>query len=430
MSDRYDETLEYLYQQLPMFQRLGGPAIKKDLRNILELMRVLGYPHHSLPAIHIAGTNGKGSVTHLTAAIYQAQGFRVGCYTSPHYKDFRERIKINASFIPKDFVVNFVDQLKPEIEDIQPSFFELTVAMAFQYFHEEKVDIALIETGLGGRLDSTNVLTPLLSVITNIGYDHQEFLGDTLPEIAAEKAGIIKPKVPALIGEYQPEVWEVFQRKAEEQRSVLHKAEDILQINDWIQEGGKSQFTFQTNSKESKPVKVNSDVWGSYQKKNFRTAIATIELLQEKIQVSENAIVEGLSNVRSSTYFLGRCQVVSEKPAILFDSAHNVDGMRALLEQVDTLDFQNLHVVFAAVKDKKLDSVLDVLPSKARYYITRPDIPRALDEKDLEVLFRKEGFNAKSFPRSSDALAVARQAASDKDLILVCGSIFLVAELI
>lgn len=430
MSDRYGETLDFLYQQLPMFQRVGAPAMKKDLRNSLELMRVLQYPHLSLPAIHIAGTNGKGSVTHLLAAIYQAAGYRVGCYTSPHYKDFRERIKINGEFVSKEFVVDFVDQIKPHIQELEPSFFELTVAMAFQYFREEQVDLAIIETGLGGRLDSTNVLTPLLSIITNIGYDHQEFLGGTLPEIAGEKAGIIKPKVPVLIGEFQEEVWSVFEKKAEEQRSVIHRADQIIELSNWKLGNEKVEFAYRELSSESPVNLIESDVWGAYQQKNFRTALAAVSLLKGKVRASEEAIHDGLSNVRGTTFFLGRCQIKSTNPTILFDSAHNVDGMKALLSQLESLDYKRLHVVFGAVKDKKLKPVIEILPEKAFYYLAKPNIPRGLDERELKEKFDQQGLNAESFLDSRLAYENAKKAASPDDLILVCGSIFLVAELI
>lgn len=428
MAMNYAETLEFLYQQLPMFQRQGAPALKKDLRNTIELLRLLGHPHLTLPTIHIAGTNGKGSVTHILAAIYQEAGFSVGCYTSPHYKDFRERIKINGEFISEADVVEFVDEMKPEIESVQPSFFELTVAMAFAYFKKKKVDIAIIETGLGGRLDSTNVITPLLSVITNIGWDHMDFLGNSLQEIAGEKAGIIKPKVPALIGERQKEVEKVFVKRTEEQRAPLYYAEDVVEIKEWQQGITATGFEYKVLDEESPSDwnAVTTDLWGTYQEKNMRTALAAVSLLQDKYRVEDQVIVSGLRNIRSKTHFLGRCHIQGESPMVLLDSAHNIDGMRELLQQVDQLPYDKLHIVFGTVSDKDPSKVVSILPENAEYYLCKPNIPRGREADELMGFFK--GKSASSYPSVIDAFNAAKANANEDDLVLVCGSIFVVAE--
>ena len=323
----YQETLDFLYEQLPMFQRVGDQAYKKDLSNTLALLESIGNPHHSLRSIHIAGTNGKGSVTHILAAVLQETGLRVACYTSPHYKDFRERIKINGELIPESFIVEFVSKNLQSIQKIQPSFFEITVVMAFAYFAEAGVDLAVIETGMGGRLDSTNVITPLLSIITNISFDHQQFLGDTLAKIAFEKAGIIKPSIPVLIGELQSETHPVFIKRAHEDKSYLYYAKDLVTIQDFTSSFSGSSFKLVF---EDKILELKTDLSGEYQEKNIRTALAAIELLRDQFSIDDRVIINGLQSVRTKTYFLGRSMQLNEKPLVVLESAHNEAGIKEL----------------------------------------------------------------------------------------------------
>ena len=417
----YQETLDFLYQQLPMFQRQGPTAYKKDLGNTYALMEVLGEPYKKFPAIHIAGTNGKGSVTHIIASILQETGLKVGYYTSPHYKDFRERIKINGEPVSQEFITSFVEGLRPDIDRIQPSFFEITVAMAFEYFAEQQVDIAVIETGLGGRLDSTNVLKPILSVITNIGYDHQNLLGDTLPEIAGEKAGIIKPNTPALVGQRQTEVESVFLEKAKKVGTSITYSDEIVQIGDWNQSNARSRFLWSEDSYES-------DLWGNYQLQNIQTSLAALLIIKDHFSINTNQLRNGLLKVRSNTGFLGRCQILGREPLIIVDGAHNINGLEALLENLRDLDFEKLHVVFGTVSDKDPQKSIALLPKKATYYLARPDIPRGMNALELQMAFDANGLSSDAYDSVSEALQSARRASSSKDLVLVCGSIFVVAE--
>ena len=420
----YQETLTYMYSQLPMYQRQGAVALKKDLGNIMELMVAMGSPHEQLQCVHIAGTNGKGTTAHLIAAGLQPHGLKVGMYTSPHYIDFRERIKINGSFITEQSVVAFVKEYRSVFERVRPSFFEMTVAMAFHYFTQQQVDVAIIEVGLGGRLDSTNIITPILSVITNISYDHQAMLGDTLPLIAAEKAGIIKPAVPVVVGEYQSEVAPVFADKARLMNVPLtyadqhvelvptdHGVDCMLQGQMWLQS-------------------VQIDITSSVQKKNLTTAIYALSELRTMLNLNPNLITEGLSDVASLTYYIGRYQLLSTSPKTIADSAHNVAGVAELMQYIAASSYENLHIVIGVVADKDLTEMLTMLPTDAMYYYVKADIPRGLATAELCTQASVIGLRGTSYGSVAEGYTAAQIAASTDDLVLVMGSIFVVAEVL
>ncbi|MBP6389619.1 MAG: bifunctional folylpolyglutamate synthase/dihydrofolate synthase [Flavobacteriales bacterium] len=403
----YSETLAYLYAQLPMFQRIGKAAYKDDLRNTQALMDLLGHPDRGLHCVHVAGTNGKGSTSHLVASVLQEAGYKVGLHTSPHLKDVRERFRINGSMIPEPELVRFVEDHKAGFEPINASFFEWGVALAFWWFRQENVDIAVVETGMGGRLDSTNVVTPEVSVITNIGWDHMDFLGHTLEAIAAEKAGIMKAGVPAVIGEAAGEVAKVFWRKAEELSVPL-------------------VFVDQTTA-----LVHPSALAGAHQERNTRTALATIEVLRGKgWRISEEQIALGLSNVIENTGLQGRWQILAEPPLTIADVAHNVDGIRAVKGMLERLPFDALHIVFGAVNDKDLGSVLHELPVGATYYYCKADIPRGLDAEELRAQASFHGLKGSTYPSVQAAYRAAFSAAALNDLVLITGSVFVVAEVL
>ncbi|MCB9227044.1 MAG: bifunctional folylpolyglutamate synthase/dihydrofolate synthase [Chitinophagales bacterium] len=423
----YPETLDYIFSKLPMFQRVGDKAFKKDLTNIIALLKTLDNPHNYFKTIHIAGTNGKGSTTHIIASILQESGLKVACYTSPHYIDFRERIKINGIYISEQFVVDFINKIEPLIDEIKPSFFEITVAMAFQYFKEQKVDVAVVETGLGGRLDSTNIITPLLSVITNISFDHTNMLGNTLAEIAKEKAGIIKPNIPVVIGEYQEEIENVFRNKAKECNSQLYYAKEIVELYNF-----NSNFegsTFETYFNKQKMV-YTTDLYGNYQKKNIQTALASIFLLKKDFNITQNNIKDGLREVRKNTTFMGRNTILATVPKILADSAHNKAGIENLLETIKQISYQNLHVVYGTVADKDISAVLEKLPKKASYYFCKANIPRGLDAIELKNKAQQFNLLGENYKSVFLAFKQAKENAEKEDLILITGSIFVVAEVL
>ncbi len=431
-NNRYSETLDFLYTQLPMFQRVGAPAMKKDLSNTLVLLEYLDNPHRKFTSIHIAGTNGKGSVTHMLGAVLQGgieKQRRVGLYTSPHYRDFRERIKINDDYIIESAVVDFVDRCRPAIGEIRPSFFEITVAMAFDYFARQKVDVAVVETGLGGRLDSTNVLIPMLSIITNISYDHQQFLGDTLPEIAGEKAGIIKERVPVVIGETQAETRPVFNAKAMAQEAPVTYADQHFRAVAREENLGRTFFDVYRND-ELAYENLELDAAGPYQHKNLQTVLQSVELLRESFSLTENQLRYGLARLREMTRFIGRWQVIGENPTVLCDSAHNEGGLRLVAERLEKLDYDRLHMVIGTVNDKDVRKMLSLLPSQATYYFARPDIPRGLEAERLQEVGEELGQKGDAYPSVREALAAAKRKADSKDLIFVGGSIFVVAEAI
>ncbi|MBP6730446.1 MAG: bifunctional folylpolyglutamate synthase/dihydrofolate synthase [Chitinophagales bacterium] len=391
-----------------MFQRVGAAAYRSDLTNIIKLCDILGNPQKDLKCIHVAGTNGKGSVTHIIASILQEQGYKVGVFVSPHYKDYRERIKINGKHISKKFVSSFVENNKEKFKNIQASFFEISTAMAFEYFKQKEVDYAVIETGMGGRLDSTNIITPLLSVITNISYDHQQFLGNTLPKIAGEKAGIIKPGIPVVIGETQKETKPVFIAKAKALKSPI-----------WFAD------------KELKGIKYRTDLHGSYQQKNIPTALMAIDVLKKSsIKISNKAISKGIKHVAQNTAFIGRWMVMDKKPLTIFDSAHNQAGIKEVTKNLSKLKYNKLHFVYGTVADKDIAPVLKLLPKKATYYFCKADIPRGLDAATLATqaaVFQLKGIH---YPSVKAALKAAQNEATKKDLILVSGSVFVVAEVL
>ena len=428
----YDETLRFLYSQLPMYQRQGNAAYKEDLSNTLVLDNYFEHPHRQFKTIHIAGTNGKGSTSHMLASILQSAGYKVGLYTSPHLKDFRERIKINGNFIPKDVVTRFVEKAKPVIDEIQPSFFELTVLMAFDYFKKEKVDIAVIETGMGGRLDSTNIITPVLSIITTIGFDHTKFLGNTLPKIATEKAGIIKPNIPVVIGDKSDETKFIFIDKAKKENAPLSFATEFFQI-DYVLQAVEEYQVFNVKQKNSIVYRdLKLDLLGNYQQKNLLTVLTAIETLKsfESLQISNDAIYEGLSNVITNTGLLGRWQVLSYNPTIVFDVAHNKDGLQSVFSQVANTPYKRLHIVAGFVNDKMIDDILPLFPENAQYYFCEADIPRALPLNDLLRKAKQYNLNGLGYGSVKLAFETAQKNADNYDMILVTGSTFVVAEVV
>jgi dihydrofolate synthase/folylpolyglutamate synthase len=423
----YEETLAFLYERLPMFSRIGAQAVKPGLDNIERLCDSLGEPQSAFPSIHIAGTNGKGSVSHMLASVLMACGYRTGLYTSPHLRDFRERIRIDGEMMPAHDIVSFTERIMPEIERLSPSFFEITVAMAFHHFAKERVDIAIVETGLGGRLDSTNIVVPEVSVITNIGWDHMNLLGDTLPAIAAEKAGIIKHRVPVVIGEPDDETMPVFERRASELAAPLTLATDARRVLQVETTGLLLRVT--TEDQKGGAESWELDLTGSYQSRNLLTVLATVDRLREKGWRLDTSIVrEGLRRTAAVTGLQGRWQTIRQVPRIVLDVAHNEPGMRELLRQLYEIHYERLHVVTGMVRDKDVASVLSLLPGDARYYFTRAGIPRALPEHELRDRAAELGLVGNAYPDVDAALGAALSAAGPSDFILVCGSVFLVGE--
>ncbi len=427
----YQQTIDYLYAQLPMFSRVGAIAYKEDLHNTIALCEALDNPQTKFKSIHIAGTNGKGSTSHMLAAMLQQAGYKTGLYTSPHLKDFRERIKINGKMVSESFVIEFVERTKKLSEAIQPSFFELTVAMAFDYFVQQQVDIAVIETGLGGRLDSTNIITPILSIITNIGYDHMNILGDTLEKIAYEKAGIIKPFVPVVIGEYIHETRPVFENKATTCNAPIHFAQEQYAVSN-IHSGNRELNCDITNTVNNIKESFSLDLNGLYQAKNLRTVLCAEGILIEQgFMIPNEAEKYALANVKKITGLLGRWDVIAESPIVVLDVAHNEDGIRQVLEQVDSFQQsqkKQVHFVIGMVKDKEVSKVLSMLPKDAIYYFTNAHIPRALSANDLQAKAGEYGLEGNHFDDVNEAIISAKQQAAANDLIIVCGSVFLVGE--
>jgi dihydrofolate synthase/folylpolyglutamate synthase len=423
----YAQTLEYLFTQLPMFSRVGAAAYNPDLTNTIRLCEALGNPQHQFKSIHIAGTNGKGSTSHMLASILQTAGYKTGLYTSPHLVDFRERIKIDGIYCSKEFVIEFTQKIKPLIASIQPSFFEITVAMAFSYFAEQKVDIAVIEVGLGGRLDSTNIITPEVSIITNIGLDHTQFLGDTIPQIASEKAGIIKKDVPCIVSEYTEETKPVFDAAAIHTSlaygSELFTILDIKYAHDYL---GVQVLNKQTDGIQTYQLDLN----GSYQAKNLQGVLGAVSILQTKgWQITNQHILDGLIHVKKNTGLYGRWQMIGTNPTTVVDVAHNVAGIQTLLAQIKLVNHQQLHIVFGMVKDKDIDSVLALLPTQATYYFTQAQIERAIDATELQQKAERHDLKGNAYQTVNAAIAAAQKQAHATDLIVVCGSVFLVGEI-
>jgi dihydrofolate synthase/folylpolyglutamate synthase len=424
----YKQTLDWMFTKLPMFTRIGSAAIKKDLDNTIKLCAHLDNPQHSFKSIHIAGTNGKGSVSHILASILQSAGYRTGLYTSPHLLDFRERIKVNGKEIPESSVIRFIEENKALMEQIEPSFFEMTVAMAFDYFRNEKVDYAIIETGLGGRLDSTNIITPILSVITNISYDHQNLLGESLELIAAEKAGIIKPDVPVVIGNAQASIKSIFNSKALEMGSKIRYAEETFRVSSSTYKNGSLEILY-ANANTGNEIIIDSVLGGKYQLENIATVLAAIaELNQIGLKLSSSKVKEGIKDVKKQTGFLGRWEIISNNPLVICDVAHNEAGLRSVFEQIKTIPHDKLRLVYGMVKDKDIEKALSLLPSNAIFYFTQPDIPRALDVVVLAEKASENGLKGKHFSKISEACKVAIAEAKAEDIVLVAGSIFVVAE--
>ncbi|MBM3411975.1 MAG: bifunctional folylpolyglutamate synthase/dihydrofolate synthase [Bacteroidetes bacterium] len=422
----YQETLQFLYEKLPEFSRIGEPAYKKDIHNTIALCHALNNPQHKFKSIHIAGTNGKGSVSHMLASILQEAGYKTGLYTSPHLVDFRERIKINGQLISQQDVVEFTQRLLPLFESINPSFFEVTVAMAYDYFAQQQVDIAVIETGLGGRLDSTNIITPTLSIITNIGWDHMQLLGDSLEKIAVEKAGIIKTKVPVVIGKMQKESWPVFLEKATQLNAPITLAENAHTIDHFYWE--KDKLFIKVNSVKSQTL-FELDLTGIYQCTNLITVLSAVEQLTKAgFAISPLALHKGLSHAKKSTGLLGRWEEIRPNPKLVLDVAHNADGIEQVLLQLQHIHFNKLHLILGMAKDKDCERVLDILPKQAVLYFTQAHLPRAMPATMLTALAAKKQLQGTTHEHVNDAIAAALQCAMPNDLLIVFGSIFLVAE--
>jgi dihydrofolate synthase / folylpolyglutamate synthase len=424
----YQETIDYLYAKLPMFSRIGAAAIKKDLHNTIALCEGLDNPHQKFKSIHIAGTNGKGSVSHMLAAILQTAGYKTGLYTSPHLHDFRERIKVNGEMVSEAFVIDFTKNIQPQIEAIEPSFFEITVAMAFDYFAQQQVDVAVIETGLGGRLDSTNIITPELSIITNIGWDHMNLLGNTLDKIAFEKAGIIKQHIPAVIGEALAETRPVFEQKAKELQAPIVFAEEQWSVEEAILQN--SLLTVTVKNQQTHTVETYSlDLPGLYQTKNLCTVLTAVEQLQQSDwYIKDEHVHTALSHTKKINGLHGRWELLQQHPTIVLDVGHNEDGVKQIVHQLNNSSFRQLHIIIGMVKDKEIDKVLALLPKQATYYFTKAQIPRALDEPTLKEKAKNYCLNGETFADVNLALASAKEKAAKEDMILVCGSVFLVGE--
>ncbi len=429
-AEEYAQTLQYLYDRLPMFQRIGAAAYRNDLSRIRAMAAHLGHPEKKFVSVHIAGTNGKGSVSHMLASVFQASGLKTGLYTSPHLIDFRERIRINGQMMSKEEVVAMTRRLRKDLEQLEPSFFEMTVAMSFQYFADQSVDVAVVETGLGGRLDATNIIQPVLSVITNISWDHAELLGPTLADIAREKAGIIKADVPVVVGEFQEETAPVFQLVANEKRSLLHFASQKFQLNSVGEhsDGGLWEVVRLGKIVDSALL---CDLRGHYQSKNIATVLAAVEVLRGMGWIiSDETVRMGLSHVQERTGLMGRWMVLGHSPLVVADTAHNEAGIRAVMDQVERTPYQKLHIVWSMVTDKDRARIWSLLPKHACYYFARADVPRGLDANVLRMEAEAEGLSGQSFASLAQALEAARQASGPHDFILISGSTFSVAGIL
>lgn len=420
----YKETIDFLFSRLPMYQRLGGAAYKNDLSTTKAIDKFLSHPHKNYHHIHVAGTNGKGSVSHMIASVLQEEGYKVGLYTSPHYRDFRERIRINGTIIPEQDVIHFVELYYPDLEYLSPSFFELTFAMATEYFKNQNVDIAVWETGMGGRLDSTNIVCPDIAIITNISFDHTRFLGDTLPDIAREKSGIIKPEIPVVIGEKQEKTKDIFEHVAQKMVSPIIYASDEIHFNEVnITNHGMS-------------IKWNESILNlpfpvSYQKKNLKTSLAAIQhLIKLGWDISNKSLCEGIENVVSNTGFQGRFQILDQNPLIIADSAHNPSGLEETMGQLKQFRISKKHVVLGMVNDKDIHKALSLMPKEAQYYFAKADIPRGIEAIELKEIAEKFSLKGNYYSSVKEALQAARNNATINDLIFIGGSTFTVAEVI
>jgi len=430
----YQQTLDYLYSQLPMFYRIGPVAYKANLNNTIELAQRLGNPQNNFKSIHIAGTNGKGSVAHMLASIFQEAGYKTGLCTSPHLKDFRERFRINGQMMPKEFVSSFVIEHKSFFSKLQPSFFEMTIAMTFDYFARESIEIGIIETGLGGRLDSTNIITPQLSVITNIGFDHTNLLGNTIEAIAAEKAGIIKHGIPVVVGECKDAVAEVFIEKARETDSeIVFAAKNYQVIQSAVRNDGDTDYLHAAIKGNDRERYVECGLTGSYQLENICTVLAAVDLLNQRgsWHLTDEHVLRGLKNVIVNTGIMGRWQKLSKEPKVICDTGHNEDGIRQVVENIRRTPHDHLHFVLGIMNDKDLNGMLRLLPEKnTTYYFCRPDVPRGLDSNSLMQAALMKGLKGGEYLSVNKALEAAKSAAGPNDLVFVGGSTFVVAEVV
>jgi dihydrofolate synthase/folylpolyglutamate synthase len=427
----YQETIDFLYSQLPVFHRIGKAAYKANLDNTLALDRYFGNPHRKFRSVHIAGTNGKGSVSHMLASVFQEAGYKTALYTSPHLKDFRERIRINGSMISRDEVIAFVSNNMGIINELKPSFFEMSVAMAFDYFARENVDVAIIETGLGGRLDSTNIIDPLLSVITNIGYDHMDLLGDTLGKIASEKAGIIKKKIPVIIGETNMETEKIFLDRAEGAGSKIYFADKLYScsLGEMNYVNGKRKYIL-TSQETGARLESKAGLGGDYQSKNIPVVACAVEILKSKFDLTESHLEKGIEKVTDNTGLCGRWQILNKDPLVICDTGHNREGISYVLRQLGSLKASRIHFVIGFVNDKDLSLVLPLFPPDAFYYFTKAAVPRALDHVLLREKAAEYGLKGEAYGNISDAYRDARLKAASDDIIFIGGSTFVVAEVI
>ncbi|HOG20417.1 MAG TPA: folylpolyglutamate synthase/dihydrofolate synthase family protein [Salinivirgaceae bacterium] len=424
----YQETLNYLYSQLPMYQRVGGAAYKADLLTTQKLDEYFNHPHQRFKSIHVAGTNGKGSVSHMLASVFQSAGYKTGLYTSPHMLDFRERIKINGQMIPENEVVDWVEHHKAILAKLSPSFFEMTVALAFDYFERQKVDIAIVEVGMGGRLDSTNIITPELSIITNIGLDHTQFLGNTLTDIAREKGGIIKEGVPVVVGEYSNETLPILKQLANNAKSTLTTAyEQFRLLESKIKENGIKVFVVENIEERNKFI-VELDLVGLYQDKNIITFLSSLTEICKIFNLDIKDSIKAVKNTASTTGLMGRWQVLSKKPYIVADIAHNENGITETVKHIKSLKYKTLHIVLGVVNDKDVKSMLKLLPENAKFYFTQPSVPRALDFEKLYDFAKDSGFDGEKHPNVGMAIESALNKAQPDDMIYIGGSAFVVAD--
>ena len=426
----YSETLEWMFNQLPMYQLIGAAAYKANLNNTIQLLDLLGNPHRNFKSVHVAGTNGKGSVSHTLASVFQEAGYKTGLYTSPHLRDFRERIRINGEMIPEENVVQFIDTYKDKFVNMELSFFEMATGMAFDYFSKEQVDIAIVEVGMGGRLDSTNLITPELSIITNIDLDHTKFLGDTRAKIAYEKAGIIKPGIPVVIGETHPETRQVFIDKAQECGSPIYFADQIFDCDKiHIESYTEQQFDVWKNS-ELYMEALEIPLMGNYQQKNLATEMCALDLLRDKFGLTDDHLRDGIGKVIRNTHLMGRWQILNKDPLTIADTGHNVAGIKEVVMQLAEMNYDKLHFVLGMVNDKDIDSVLQLLPHSAEYYFCKADIPRGLDAHLLAEKAFEMGLRGQVFESVSHAYRSAVNNAHFGDVVFIGGSNFTVAEVV
>lgn len=427
----YSQALEFLFSQLPAYHRIGKAAYRNDLKNTISLDNYFGNPHLRYPTVHVAGTNGKGSVSHMIASVLQEAGFKTGLYTSPHLKDFRERIRVDGEMIPESKVVTFVAEHSGIIGSVKPSFFEMTVAMAFNYFAEQNVDIAIIEVGLGGRLDSTNIINPVLSVITNIGHDHMDLLGNSFEKIAIEKAGIIKQGIPVVISETQPETENVFIETAERYGSRILFADKIFSCDLNINENANIERKYHvTDLLTFSHAAGYIPLGGNYQSRNIQAVFTAFRILNDDFRVSEKNILDGIRNVIKNTGLQGRWQILADRPLTICDTGHNKEGIRFVVDQLKVIPRSALHIILGFVNDKDLGSVLPLFPNDAVYYFTKASVPRALNEISLRNEAEKYGLTGECFESVADALKCAKEKAQPSDLIFIGGSTFVVAEVL